>query len=283
MLLSIIIRCKNEEKSIGRTLEKIYAQAIDIQYEVIIVDSGSTDLTLEIVQQYPVRIFRISPESFTFGYALNYGIEKADGRIIVNLSAHCFPLDDYWLSRLVTPILEGNADACYGRQVPIKEINPFEEVSLYKHFPDDEKKAGRVPFSNANCAFLKKMWEEVRFDEKIPSWEDYLWFIHLEGRYSFKYCSEAAVYHTHSFSLKAILRRAHNDGRAFSIFKRAYNIDLLGDACPGLNNKAKMFLDDLRGHARFFHEEGYTRYIFFIPFVRFCTYMAYLSGYRSLK
>ncbi len=283
MTVSIIIRCKNEEKSIGRTLEKVFAQAIDIPFEVIIVDSGSTDRTLEIVQQYPVRVFRISPESFTFGYALNYGIERADGTIIVNLSAHCFPVDNYWLSRLVSPILEGRAEAGYGRQVPIKEINPFEEVSLYKHFPDDEKKSGRVPFSNANCAFLKKMWKEVRFDEKVPSWEDYLWFLHLKGRYSFKYCPEAAVYHTHSFSLRAIVRRAYNDGRAFSIFKREYNIDLLEDACPGLNNKAKMFLDDLRRHARFFQQGGYKRYIFFLPLVRFCAYMAYWSGYRSLK
>ncbi|MFZ2198326.1 MAG: glycosyltransferase, partial [Thermodesulfovibrionales bacterium] len=250
MLISIIIRCKNEEKSIGRTLEKIYAQAINIPYEVIVVDSGSTDRTLEIVQQYPVRVFRISPESFTFGYALNYGIERTGGTIIVNLSAHCFPVDDYWLSRLISPILEGKAEAAYGKQVPIKEINPFEEVSLNKHFPDDEKKSGRVPFSNANCAFLKTMWEEVKFDEKIPSWEDYLWFLHLKRRYSFRYCSGAAVFHTHSFSLKAIVKRAYNDGRAFSIFKREHHIDLLEDACPGLNNKAKMFLDDIRGHAR---------------------------------
>lgn len=283
MLISIIIRCKNEGMAIGKTLEMVVSQKIDVPFEIIIVDSGSSDDTREIAKKYTSRIFSIPPESFTFGYALNYGIERAGGTIIVNLSAHCLPVDGYWLSRLVSPILEGRAEACYGRQLPIKAVNPFEEVSLYKHFPDEEKKSGRVPFSNANCAFLRKMWEEVRFDEKIPSWEDYLWFLHLKDRYGFRYCSEAAVYHTHSFSLRAIERRAYNDGRAFSIFKRQYDIDLLEDAYPGLNKKAKMFLDDLRGHARFFQQRGYTRYIFFIPLVRFCAYMAYWNGYKSVK
>ena len=282
MTISIVIRAKNEEKRIGKTLEIAASQKMDVPYEIIIVDSGSTDNTREIAGRYTSRIFSIPPESFTFGYALNYGIERAAGRIIVNLSAHCLPVDDYWLARLVSPILKGKADAAYGRQVPVKGMNPFEEVSLYKHF-DGEKKSGRVPFSNANCAFLRKMWEEVRFEEKIPSWEDYLWFLHLKDRYSFKYCPEAAVYHTHSFSLRAIVRRAYNDGRAFSIFKREHDIDLLEDACPGLKNKAKLFLDDLRDHARFFQKEGYARYIFFIPFVRSCAYMAYWSGYRSVK
>jgi glycosyltransferase involved in cell wall biosynthesis len=283
MTISIVIRAKDEGRSIGKTLEMVASQNMDVPYEIIIVDSGSTDNTRKIAGEYTSRIFSIPPESFTFGYALNYGIERAEGTIIVNLSAHCFPVDKYWLSRLISPILEGKTDAVYGRQAPAKEINPFEEVSLHKHFPDDEKKSGRVPFSNANCAFLRKMWEEVRFDEKIPSWEDYLWFLHHKDRYSFKYCPEAVVYHSHSFSLKAVVKRAYNDGRAFSIFKREYDCDLLEDACPGLKNKAKMFLDDLRGHARFFQQRGYTRYIFFMPLVRFCVYIAYWSGYRSVK
>src|SRR5574340_1746904 len=95
--ISIVIRCRNEEEYIGQTLKSIYSQQIDIPYEVIIVDSGSTDSTLTMARQYAVRILQILPESFTFGYALNYGIAQARGAIIVNLSAHCLPTDTGWL------------------------------------------------------------------------------------------------------------------------------------------------------------------------------------------
>jgi len=281
MFISIIIRCKDEEEAIGRTLDKIFGQEIDLSYEVILVDSGSTDGTLEIVQKYPVCLFRIPPESFSFGYALNYGIERAEGDIIVNISAHCIPVNDKWLSELTLPLREGRAHATYGRQIPVKGVNPFEEISLEKHFPDEEKTSGRVPFSNANCAFLRKMWEEVKFDKDLPSWEDYLWYLLLKDKYIFEYCPKAMVYHTHLFSIGAVTKRSYNDGRSFGTFKKDYGIDLINEACPTITMKLKLFIDDLMAHARFFKNKGYIKHIFLIPVVRFLVFMSYWKGYRS--
>ncbi len=279
--LSIVIRCKNEERSIGRTLEKIRSQNIGIPFEIVVVDSGSTDRTLEIAREFTSYVYQIAPETFTFGYALNFGIERATGGIIVNLSAHCIPTDDSWLSELVDPILKSDSDATFGRQVPVSGLNPFEEVSLYKHFPAEEKAGGRVPFSNANCAFLRKMWEEVRFDNNLPSWEDYLWHILLKDRFRFRYCPKAAVYHSHPFSVRDIKRRYFNDGRAFKMFQSNYSIDLFREVCPTLPAKMKMFFEDLARHARFFRTNGYSRYIPLAPVVRFLAYKAYWEGYNS--
>lgn len=281
--ISIIIRCKNEEEAIGRTLDKIFGQEIDVPFEVIIVDSGSTDRTLEIVQKYPVRLFQIAPESFSFGHALNYGIEKGKGAIIVNVSAHCIPVDTNWLFELSSAVRRGEADAVYGRQVSIKGLNPFEEVSINKHFPPNEKKSGRVPFSNANCAFLKKMWVEQKFDEELPSWEDYLWYLFQKDSYTFQYCPEASVYHTHPFSLKAISRRAYIDGRAFKLIKKKYGIDLLEGVCLTWRTKARTFWNDIKQHFFFFRKHGHLKYLFLIPLVRFLAYKAYWNGYRSMK
>ncbi len=283
MLISIVIRCRNEAQAIGGTLEKIFTQTVDIPYEVVVVDSGSTDGTIEIVRRYPVRLFEIPQESFTFGYALNYGIEKSEGSVIVNISAHCLPVDTHWLSELIKPILEGEADAVYGRQVAVRGLNPFEEMSLHKHFPETEKVDGRRPFSNANCAFLKRMWEDVRFDEDLPSWEDYLWYLLLKDKSRFRYCPKAAVFHTHRFSLSAIKRRSFNDGKAFRMFKERYGIDLIAAACPTVTAKGKLFLEDIRGHMRFFKKEGYPTYFLCAPIVRLLAFKAYRDGYRSTK
>lgn len=296
--ISIVIRCKNEEKFIGLTLEKIFEQEINTPFEVIVIDSGSTDRTIEIVKNFDVKLYQIAPETFTFGYALNYGIERAKGTIIANISAHCIPRNNQWLSELVRPIVEGNAGATYGRQIPVEGVNPFEEVSLYKHFPEDEKKKGRVPFSNAACAFLKEMWIERRFDEEMPSWEDYLWYLLMKDRYRFKYCPDSIVYHSHAFSMEWIKRRAFIDGQAFKLIKKKYGIDLLDGLYPTFREKVKwgpqkiarflgvalgIFINDVKHHLRLFKKNGYLRQIFLIPIVRLHVYKAYWKGYRSVR
>ena len=73
-MVSIFIRCKNEEACIGDVLSMIFEQFIDVKFEVIVLDSGSTDQTLEIVKKFNVKLYEIAPEVFTFGYALNKGI-----------------------------------------------------------------------------------------------------------------------------------------------------------------------------------------------------------------
>jgi len=72
------------------------------------------------------RGFIIAEKEFTYGYALNYGIERVRVSIICCLSAHCIPCNDSWLYHLTTPIIEGIAHATFGKQVPRQGINPFE-------------------------------------------------------------------------------------------------------------------------------------------------------------
>jgi glycosyltransferase involved in cell wall biosynthesis len=280
---SIIIRSKNEEDSIGKTLESLLNQDADHPPEIILVDSGSTDKTLDIAGAYNVKICSILPEEFTYGYALNFGIRESAGDIICLLSAHCIPTSGQWLSELIRPIKDGSAHATFGRQVPVKGMNPFEEVSLNKHFPANDKKSGRVPFSNANCAFVRKMWQEMAFDETLPAWEDYLWYIHLKDRYLFQYCPEAAVSHTHPFSFRSIVQRTYNDGRAFRIIRDKYGIDLFNSLYPGLKAKLRMLVNDVITHVTFFTEKGYKKYIPLIPVVRAYSYFIYWKGYRSVR
>lgn len=282
-LVSIVIRCKDEGENIGKTLDMLFNQIIDVPFEIVAVDSGSTDDTLEIVRRYTVKILTMPSSEFSYGHSLNYGIKNSFGEIICCLSAHCIPLNEKWLYELIKPILEGKAHATFGRQLPIKGINPFEEVSLYRHFSEDEGGKGRVPFSNANCAFLKEMWVERRFDEEMPSWEDYLWYLLMKGRYRFKYCPDSMVYHSHPFSMEWIKRRAFIDGQAFKLIKKKYGIDLLEGLYPGFGKKIRIFIDDVKHHLRLFKKNGYMRQMFLIPLVRLNVYKSYRKGYRSIR
>jgi rhamnosyltransferase len=99
--VSIVIRAKNEARFIGETLAAIGRQEGVGQVEVIVVDSGSTDGTQDIVRGYPARLIEIPPETFTYGRALNLGVAAARGGVVVSLSAHSLPAHERWLANLV--------------------------------------------------------------------------------------------------------------------------------------------------------------------------------------
>lgn len=282
MTISIIIRAKNEEKNIGETLTKIISSKLDKSFEVILIDSGSIDKTLEIAKRNDVKILAISESEFSYGYSLNYGIQRASGDIICCISAHCIPCNDNWLSELVQPIINGEAQATFGRQVPKEGINPFEEMFLNKRFPDDINIAGRVPFSNANSAFLKELWDEVKFDEHIPGWEDYLWYLMRKDEYTFKYVPNAGVFHSHRFSLNRLAKTAYNDGMAFRYIKEKHDFDILGDKSQ-LAGKIKYVLKDISDHVLFFLKKGYLGSIAILPFIKAYLYINYWRGYHSFN
>ena len=112
---SIVIRCYNEEEHIGKLLRGIFEQTIS-NVELIIVDSGSTDSTLEIASEYPVKIVSIKPSEFTFGRSLNLGCQEATGEYIVIVSAHVYPVYQDWLSNLIAPFSDPKVALTYGRQ-----------------------------------------------------------------------------------------------------------------------------------------------------------------------
>src|SRR4030043_2142668 len=99
---SIVIRVKNEAEHLGSVLEALGGQEQPC-LEVIVVDSGSTDGTVQIAERFGARIIAIEPQSFTFGYALNVGVAASRGEVAAFLSGHARPCDQRWLAGLVAP------------------------------------------------------------------------------------------------------------------------------------------------------------------------------------
>ena len=100
MKLSLIIRCFNEEKHIGRLLAGVMEQSVK-DIEIIVVDSGSTDATVSIASNFPTKIVTLRPQDFFFGHALNLGSEAASGDILLFASAHVYPIFSDWLELML--------------------------------------------------------------------------------------------------------------------------------------------------------------------------------------
>ena len=115
--ISIIIRTYNEEKYLKKNISSILKQEVNQNIEILVVDSGSTDKTIQIANELKVKLIRIQKNEFTFGRSLNIGCEKAIGKILVFLSAHCIPKGKFWLQNLITPLLNNKCDFTYGRQI----------------------------------------------------------------------------------------------------------------------------------------------------------------------
>ena len=121
MLVSVIIRTKNEEKWLKSCLTAVYAQSHK-EIEVIIIDNLSSDKTIEVAKAFQVnKICMI--EKYNPSKALNIGIEEAKGEVCVFLSAHCVPTNNKWLENLIKPFVETGATCSYGRQIPTSLSN----------------------------------------------------------------------------------------------------------------------------------------------------------------
>ena len=194
--VSIIIRTKNEERWIEPCLHKIFRQKFR-NFEVILVDNASRDKTVFKAKKYPVKVIKI--KNFLPGKAINFGIKKSKGPIIVCLSAHCIPVDDYWLTKLVGNLKNSKIAGVYGRQKPLSYSSDFDKRDLLNLFgPDKKIQKKDTFFHNANSAFKKSLWKKIPFDEKTQHIEDRIWGHSVIKRgYKIIYEPEASVYHWH--------------------------------------------------------------------------------------
>jgi glycosyltransferase involved in cell wall biosynthesis len=213
---SIVIRAYNEEKHIGRLLNGICQQTV-ADAQIILVDSGSTDHTVEIARRFPVEVVTIRPEEFTFGRSLNLGISHAQAELVVIASAHVYPVYPDWLERLLEPFQDAQVAVSYGKQRG-SDTSHFSEHQVFKHwFPDRSDGRQANPFcNNANAAVRRSLWLNQPYDETLPGLEDLAWArLAQQQGLGIAYSAEAEVIHVHNETWRGIYNRYRREGMAF--------------------------------------------------------------------
>jgi rhamnosyltransferase len=229
MSISLVIRALNEDQHIGRLLAGIERQTIKPD-EVILVDSGSTDATVDIASHFGCQVVHITPEDFSFGRSLNLGMHAASGDIVVIPSAHVYPLRNNWIEALISPFESPSVGLSYGRQVGEDRTKYSEHRILANWFPPESNLNQRHPFcNNANAAVRKSVWEEHRYDEFLTGLEDIDFANRIQKQgWQLSYVAEAEVVHVHEeswsqirnrYRREAIAHRAIFQDQAMTIFE----------------------------------------------------------------
>lgn len=118
--ISVVIRTYNEEKHIGEVLKSLNKQTYS-NFEVIILDSQSTDNTIKIAQNYDVRIEQIEKKEFNYSFASNKCVEYATGEIVCFLSGHSVPKRNNYLELANKVFQDERIGGCYGEVIALPD------------------------------------------------------------------------------------------------------------------------------------------------------------------
>ena len=249
--ISIVFRSLNEEKWFGDALSACKRQVVDgYDVEIVLVDSGSTDRTLEIAEAHDCRIVHIKKADFTFGRSLNYGCEAATGDYLVFISAHCIPAHERWLANLVEPLADGRADYVYGRQIG-HDVTRFSEHQVFaQYFPEHDRLPQADFFiNNANAAIRKDLWAKYKFDEAVTGLEDMvLGKAVMKDGGRIGYVADAPVIHIHEETFVQTRRRYYREALTlreimpevhfhFADFIRYFTAGVFHDFSEALNDR----------------------------------------------
>jgi len=214
--VTVIMRSKNSDWVIAQALAALYSQTYK-DFELLVVDSGSTDRTLEIVKQYPCRLIQIEAKAYYPGSVLNMAIEQAEADIIIFQNSDGVPLSPHTLQRLVSAFDDAAIDAALTRQIPRPEAFGWVRRDYRLSFPDAAQTPDWIRLSLPMAAMRKSAWEKHHFYEDAWASEDTEWGEWaVQNGMKIKYVPDAIIMHSHNYTLKQIYGRKFVEGEADS-------------------------------------------------------------------
>jgi len=222
-VISVLIPVKDGGSDLVRCLQAIAAQKVDDQVEVVVVDSGSSDGSAKRARELGAAVHEIPASEFVHGATRNLAARLSKGDVLVFTTQDAIPATDHWLARLVAALDGDGVVGAYGRQLPHEDATPPEQFFLdfmYGASPRIQRLRGieelsfeQTLFSNVNSAIPRSVWEASPFRDDVTMSEDQEWSRRmLLAGHTIVYEPEAAVRHSHAYTLRGAFRRFYDSG-----------------------------------------------------------------------
>jgi len=269
--VSVIVRTKNNENVIAQSLAALFSQEFR-DFELVVVDSGSTDGTLSIVSKYPCNLVHMRPEEYISGKALNLGASHARGGVLAFQNSDTVPLAPNALGLLVSALDDMETQAAFARQMPRPDAWSWVRHELSSAFPDSEEPPPWITFEAPFSVMRKSAWQEHPFFEDEWGTEDTEWgyWAKKNGK-KIKYVREALVMHSHNHNLRQLYGRLFCDGEALAM--------ILGDKDNALFTCGRGLLATVRELAFAIRQFCFAD-VFYIPIRRAVMHWAYYKGHK---
>ena len=209
MKATVAVLTFNGEEFLDEVLSACLSQETSFRSECLVVDSGSTDRTLEIVARYPgVRLHRIPNVEFGHGRTRNLAAGLAAGDIVVFLTQDATPVGTTWLSELVAPFeYDPTLAGVFARQVPRPGCGPTTSREVAGVFRDPPPGF----FSNVCSAIRRDVLRAIPFRD-VDYAEDRGFAADAAGAgLRTGYVPEAQVLHSHDLALGPYFRRMYDE------------------------------------------------------------------------
>lgn len=216
--VSIIMRSYNEGWALKETIPALKAQQYR-NWEWIVIDSGSTDGSVELIQQaQPAHLIQIQPSEYNPSRVMNRGMELARSEFGIFLNADATPQGPDWLGPLVEALQEKQVAAVFGRQIPRPDCQAVFACDYDRCFgPNRESANWDHFFSMVSSGLRRDVWALRGFREDLQYAEDdeYTRWCRARG-YEIRYVSESVVMHSHNYTPDQAYKRAFGDARALA-------------------------------------------------------------------
>ena len=224
-LISVVIPVRNEIKKIQNCIEGILNQSVKV-FEIIVIDSGSTDGTIELLKKYnSVQIISIPSDKFNHGTTRNIGIEVAKGEFILMTVGDAIATNNKWIENLLLGFINDTVACVYGQQIVPheKDANPLEwfrpvtknpQLQMYKsggkmefELLSPKEKNTYATIDNVTAMYRSDFLKKHPF-QKITYGEDLTWGKWAqENGYTIIFNPNARVYHYHITDCKFNFKR----------------------------------------------------------------------------
>jgi len=190
-MLSVVIRNKNEEKSLRFLLDNLRRRYSDDVNEIIVLDNLSTDGSRAACEEYGARFVTI--EKFSYGGSANIGAREASHDIVVIFSAHSFPVSHDFF-KLIKEKFAGREETLAG----VRCLHNVNDYTAYITGVKSGESPNAAGLNFAGSAFNRKIWQKHPFREDVKTFEDKEWTIRmLKLGYEIEFAPAIFSYHIH--------------------------------------------------------------------------------------